>query len=83
MEMIDIVGLAGVPVIVAAVEIAKPFTPDRRFYPLIALALGLALNLGVALALDSDPRRAVLLGLVAGLAASGLYSQGKTVWETG
>lgn len=81
MEISDIVGLAGVPVIVAAVELVKPFVADRRFYPLIALALGLVVNLGTALALDTDPRRALLLGLVAGLAASGLYSQGKTVWK--
>ena len=82
MELIDLVGLAGVPVIIAAVQIVKSFVEDRRFYPIIALVVGLILNMIAAVATQSDPRRALLLGLVAGLAASGLYSQGKMVRES-
>ncbi len=79
MELLDVIGLAGVPLIAALVQIAKSWVSDERYYPVIALAVGLTLNLGIAYARQSDLPTAVLLGLVAGLAASGLYSQGKTL----
>jgi hypothetical protein len=79
MELQDVIGLAGVPLIAALVQVAKAWIGDDRYYPLFALALGLALNLGIALARGGDLPTATLLGLVAGLAASGLYSGGKTL----
>lgn len=79
MELVDVIGLAGVPLIAALVQVAKAWVGEERYYPMMALALGLALNTGIALARHGDFPTAVLLGLVAGLAASGLYSQGKTL----
>ena len=81
--MEDLIGLAGVPLIVALVEAVKRVWPDleSRWYPLVALAWGEALNLGLAALLGQDWGRAALLGLVAALAASGLYSGGKAVTE--
>ncbi len=77
----DLIGLAGVPVIVALIEVLKRAWPelDGRWLPLASLLLGLALNLAVGWTLELAPQEALALGLVAGLAASGLYSQGKTV----
>ncbi|MFN8533270.1 MAG: hypothetical protein U0556_06965 [Dehalococcoidia bacterium] len=75
----DLIGLAGVPVIVALVQVFKPFVADSRFYPPIALGMGLLLNLGAAFLLDADPQRAALAGIVAGLAAAGLYDQGRAL----
>lgn len=77
MEVRDIVGLAGVPIIVALVEVLKVWLPDVRLYAPAALGLGLLLNLVAALALGTDVATGLLYGLVAGLAASGLYSQGR------
>lgn len=79
MELVDVIGLAGVPLIAALVQVAKAWIAEERFYPLLALVLGLGLNLGIALARGGDVATALMLGVVAGLAASGLYSQGKTL----
>ncbi len=79
MELVDVIGLLGVPLIAALVQVAKSWVSEERFYPLLALAFGLALNVGIALARGADVPTALLLGVVAGLAASGLYSQGKTL----
>lgn len=74
-----LVGLAGVPVVIGLVQVVKPFIADSRFYPLLALGVALALNLAAAFVLDGDPWRAVVAGLVAGLAAAGLYDHGKAL----
>jgi hypothetical protein len=72
-ELIDYVGLFGVPVIIGLVQALKPWL-SKEITPLVAIVLGVLLNLAVAWRLDTDPVLAVLLGIVAGLAASGLYS---------
>lgn len=77
MELADVIGLAGVPLIAALVQVAKAWITEERAYPLLALALGLTLNVGIAIARGNDVATALLLGVVAGLAASGLYSQGR------
>ena len=80
MESIDqFLGLAGVPVIAALLQVVKPFITDDRYYPPAAIILGLAVNVGIAATqTNTDWALAVLLGIVTGLAASGLYSQAKT-----
>lgn len=68
------VGLGGAPVVVALTLIVKPFVLDRRFWPIIALVWGLAINVGWAWARGTDLATAVALGVMSGLAASGLWS---------
>jgi hypothetical protein len=70
----EFIGLAGVPVIVGLVEVGKLWVKDSRWYPLMALACGVSLNVGAALILGRPVPEGVLTGVVAGLAASGLYS---------
>ena len=41
----SIVALGGVPLILGLVQLFKPFITDTRFYPLVALAFGLAISL--------------------------------------
>ncbi len=79
----NLIGLAGVPIIVALVELVKRTVPElgERWWPLLAVAFGEALNLGLAYGTGSDLLTAGVLGLVAGLAASGLYSGGKALVE--
>lgn len=81
MELQDWVGLGGIPVIVALVQIAKAFVLDDRFHPLLSLAFGIVWNTTLALAmgavLPEQIARAALIGVVLGLAASGLYSGGR------
>ncbi len=78
MEYGDFIGLAGFPVIAALVQVFKPWISDDRWTPIIALALGIIINVGIAVQAGNDVVLAVLLGIVTGLAASGLYSQAKT-----
>lgn len=77
MELKDLIGPAGVPVIVAVVEVAKPWIGDQRFWPLVAVGAGMTLNVALAALLTQSLPAGALTGLVAGLAAAGLYSAGK------
>ena len=53
----DLIGLAGIPVIVALVELVKLTFPDlpSRWYPLVALAWGLIVNLSLMPLSGSTP----------------------------
>lgn len=79
----DLIGAAGVPAIVALVELVKRTFPElpARAYPLLALLLGIGLNLALSGYSGTSPVEAASVGLIAGLAASGLYSQAKVVVE--
>jgi hypothetical protein len=81
----SIVALGGVPLILGLVQLFKSFVSDTRYYPLIAMAFGLAINLIAGWALGAtavtDWITALLNGIIAGLAASGLYSAGSTIQE--
>src|SRR3990172_9916608 len=81
----SIVALGGVPLILGLVQLFKPFITDTRFYPLVALAFGLAINLIAGWALgasaSSEWVTALFNGIIAGMAASGLYSAGSTLKE--
>lgn len=79
MEYADFAGLAGALVIAPIVQVLKPFVTDDRFYPVIAILLGILLNLGIGIARQGDIVLAVLVGVATGLAASGLYSGQKTI----
>jgi hypothetical protein len=76
-----VLGLAGVPLIVALVEATKLVVPELRprWFPLVALTWALCLNAGVGGYLGGDPILGALTGLVAALAAVGLYSGGKAL----
>ena len=76
MELRDFVGLGGVPVVIALVEAVKQAVPalDKRWLPLVALALGEAWTVGTALVFGEPVREAVLLGVIVGLSAVGLFS---------
>lgn len=75
-DPITATAIGSVPVIIAAVAAIKiTARPSRRLLPLTAVACGIALNVfGAAIAGD-PPLPAVALGIVAGLAAAGLYDQ--------
>lgn len=74
MDVREFIGLAGVPVIVGLVEVGKLWVKDSRWYPVMALACGVGLNVAVALILGRPVPEGILTGVVAGLAAGGLYS---------
>jgi hypothetical protein len=76
----DLVGLAGVPFVVALTEAVKVVAPElpARFYPLVAIVWGLGLNLLAAQMLGVSPLEAAVEGVAAGLAAAGLYSAARS-----
>lgn len=78
--MESFVGLAGAPIVAAFVSVlVKPFVSDKRFYSPAALLMGLLWNVGIAAAVtQTNIAEAAILGVVTGLAASGLYSTQKT-----
>lgn len=83
--IVSIVALGGVPLILGLVQLFKPFITDTRYYPLVALTFGLVINLAAGWVLGAgnatDWITALFNGIIAGLAASGLYSTGSTLRE--
>lgn len=83
MELSTLIGLGGVPVVIALVQAVKPFVGDDRWWPLLAVGFGVAWNVGAALALGARDGgvlgQAALIGVVIGLAAAGLYSGSRTM----
>ena len=80
-DLSPLVGLSGVAVVAALVQVCKPLIRDQRFWPVLAVGLGVVWNVGLALAL-SPPLPlgpAILLGVLSGLAASGAYSGGRAL----
>jgi hypothetical protein len=75
----DLVGLGGIILIQAIIEAFKATFPafPSRFFPGLAMLVGIGLNEGLAAILRLDPATAAVVGLIAGLSASGLYAWGK------
>lgn len=69
------IGLAGAPFIWAIIQwVVKPLDSETRTYPAIAVLLGLAINVAIALNRHTDMLTAVLIGITTGLAAIGANS---------
>jgi hypothetical protein len=71
--------LGSVPIIVGLVQIFKLWIQDTRIYPIIAIVLGVIINICIALATNvfstgSEIASSVVMGIIAGLSAAGLYS---------
>lgn len=77
-EDVVLVGMAAVPIITAIMQAVKIFLPDKAI-PFAAMATGVAWNVGLTVGTDEWDRTVIFLGLVIGLAASGLYSAGRVV----
>ena len=81
----SLVALGGVPLILGLVQVFKPFISDTRYYPLLAVVFGLVINLVAGWTMGantaSDWVAAAFNGIIAGMAASGLYSTGSTLRE--
>lgn len=71
--------IAVIPLIIALVGLIVKMGFPKKYAPLPALALGIAA--GFVYLAPGDPKQAVLYGIVAGLAAVGLYSGVKNVGQ--
>jgi hypothetical protein len=75
-DISTVIGLTGVPIVTALVQVVKIAWPelDSRYWPVLCLAIAIGLNVGIAAAMGNPWRTGVIWGLLAGLSASGLYT---------
>jgi hypothetical protein len=66
--------LGSVPIILGLVQVFKQWVKDERWYPVIAIILGLVINMGLASATGTGYISALVMGVIAGLSSSGIYS---------
>ena len=83
MEIESLMGLAGAGVVMALVAASRQAVaiPDR-FTPLLAIAMGVAWNAALKLSAadyEIEWGATVIMGVLSGLAASGLWTGGKSV----
>lgn len=74
--LLDLLGPASAPIILALTELlgrAVPTLP-RRVLPLVAICVGVVVNVYLALATGTSPVEGVGLGVLAALIAVGAYS---------
>ena len=74
MEIIDI---TLVPILIAFVEAVKKMGLPSKWSPAVAIVLGIGVNL-IFSVIGEGITQQIFFGLMAGLAASGLYDFGKT-----
>ena len=80
MDLNAFVGLGGVPIIQALVALVKRMFPklSGQYLPGVSVAWGIVLNLAIVWPLMGVPLKdTIIVGIVAGLVASGLYQTGK------
>ncbi|WP_186670714.1 hypothetical protein [Sporosarcina sp. BP05] len=76
MEIYDVVLI---PLIIGIVSLLKMYGMPRKLLPVMALIFGVVG--GVIYIYPEDIKAGILVGLMMGLSASGLYSGGRTVIE--
>lgn len=70
-----------IPIIISIVELLKFYGLKKKLIPLISIALGIA---GAIIYVNPNSiKEGILVGIVMGLSACGLYSGGKTLMVQG
>lgn len=72
-------GIALIPIITMLVDILKKAGLPKKFAPLASLVLGIIF--GMAFENTGDIKNSIIIGLIMGTSASGLYSGGKEVYK--
>lgn len=73
-------GIALIPIITFIVSAAKKLGVPCKFAPILSLIVGI--TFGILFLSDGDIKNGILLGMVMGMSASGLYSNGKEIEKT-
>lgn len=76
MQIYDVVLI---PLIIGLIELFKVFKLPKKLLPLVSIALGIIV--GIVYVYPHDVKGGVLVGIMMGLSASGMYSGGKTLVE--
>lgn len=77
MDITIIEGVGALGLVIALVQLVKALGFPSRFAGLLAIGVGVATTVSLALYGDSDLYKAVIAGLVLGLSAAGLWSTTK------
>lgn len=73
----DYKGIAIIPIITMLVDVIKKAGLPKKFAPLTSIILGIIF--GIAFQNDGDIKNSIIIGIIMGMSASGLYSGGKEV----
>lgn len=66
------------PITTGIIEVVKQtLNIDARYLPILSLLVGILVAVAIALGTGQDVAQYVLVGIVGGLSASGLYDQSK------
>jgi len=79
--MFEVYDIALIPLIIGLVEVFKRYGISKKALPVIALAFGVLA--GIFYVYPNDIKGGILVGLMLGLSASGLYSGAKNTIEKG
>ncbi|WP_144463728.1 hypothetical protein [Siminovitchia fortis] len=74
--MFEIYNVAIVPLIIGIVQLLKRYGFPVKYSPLAAIVLGLAFGIFF---ITPNVKEGIIIGLMLGLSASGLYSGGKNL----
>ncbi len=74
---IEIYDVVLIPLIIGLVELLKRYGLKKKMLPIMAMLFGVVA--GVMYVYPTNWKAGILIGLMMGLSASGLYSGGKTV----
>ncbi|MHA6250904.1 hypothetical protein [Oceanobacillus sp. CAU 1775] len=77
--MFEIYGVALIPLIIGLVQLIKTTGLNKKYLPFISLVFGLVG--GIFFLYPGDIRAGIIVGLMLGLSASGLYSGTKNTLE--
>ncbi|MBS4209453.1 hypothetical protein [Bacillus sp. FJAT-50079] len=78
--MFEIYDVVLIPLIMGIVEMFKKAGVNKKYLPFIALAIGIII--GVVYVAAMDWKQGVLVGMMLGLSASGLYSGAKSTMKS-
>lgn len=79
--MFEIYDVVLIPLIIGLVELFKGLGLNKKFLPVVSLFLGI--TAGVFYLYPEDLKGGILVGIMLGLSASGLYSGTKHTIENG
>lgn len=75
----SVYGIAIIPLIIALVELGKRLGVPSKLLPVASLFLGVLG--GLYFIVPDDPKQGIIVGIMMGLSASGLYSGSKHTLE--
>lgn len=77
--MVEIYDVVLIPLIIGLVEVLKFFGIPKKLMPIASLTLGIIA--GIIYVYPGNLKAGILVGLMMGLSASGMYSGGKAMTE--